>query len=101
MSSAWLLRSQAKCARSRAYKLVGRGSSFPSPGWWCMIVWKSNPCDRCPPLPFIVSKGGTQGEIQKSYSDWQLVRPVVCHCPSGRIGTELRYLVGEAAAWLG
>jgi hypothetical protein len=66
-----------------------------------MIMRKSNPCDRCPPLPFIVSRGGAQGEIQKSYSDWQLVRPVVRYCPSGRIGAELRYLVREAAAWLG
>jgi hypothetical protein len=23
---------------SRGYKLVGRGSSFPSLGWWCLIV---------------------------------------------------------------
>jgi hypothetical protein len=75
-SSEWLLRPWAKCARSRAYKLVRRGSSFPSLGWWCMIVWKSNPYDRCPPLPFIVSRGGAQGEIQESYSGWQLVRPV-------------------------
>jgi hypothetical protein len=66
-----------------------------------MIVCKSNPCDRCPPLPFIFSRGGSQGEIQKSYSAWQLVRPVMRHCPSGRIEAELRYLVGEAAAWPG
>jgi hypothetical protein len=66
-----------------------------------MIVCKSNPCDHCPLLPFIVSRGGAQGEIQKSYSAWLLVRPVVHRCPSGRIGVELRYLVGEAATWLG
>jgi hypothetical protein len=66
-----------------------------------MITRESYPCDRCPPLPFIVSTGGVQGEIQKSYSDWQLVRPVVRCCPSRPIGAELRYLVGEAAAWLG
>jgi hypothetical protein len=65
-----------------------------------MIVRKSNPCDCCPPLPFIVSRGGAQWEIQKSYNDWQLVCPVVRRCPSGRIGAELRYLVGEATAWL-
>jgi hypothetical protein len=29
MSSAWLPCSRAKCARSRVYKLVRRGSSFP------------------------------------------------------------------------
>jgi hypothetical protein len=41
------------------------------------------------------------GEYKKGYSAWQLVRPVVRCCPSGRIDAELRYLVGEAAAWLG
>jgi hypothetical protein len=66
-----------------------------------MIVCKSNPCDCCPSLPFIVSIGGAQGEIQKSYSAWQLVRPVVRRCPSGRIEAELRYLVGEVAVWPG
>jgi hypothetical protein len=45
--------------------------------------------------------GGAQGEIQKSYSVWQLARPVVCRCPSGHVEAELRYLVGEAAAWSG
>jgi hypothetical protein len=40
-------------------------------------------------------------EIQKSYSDWQLIHPVVRRSPSGRIGTELQYLVREATAWLG
>jgi hypothetical protein len=33
--------------------------------------------------------------MQKSYSDWQLVRPVVRRCSSGRIGAELQYLVGK------
>jgi hypothetical protein len=64
-------------------------------------VWKSNPCDRCSLLPFIVTRGGAQGGIQKSYSAWQLVRPVVRRCPSGRIGAELRYLVVEAYVWMG
>jgi hypothetical protein len=54
-----------------------------------MIVRKSNPCDCCPPLPFIVSRGGAQGEIQKSYSALQLAHPVVRHCPSGRFKAEL------------
>jgi hypothetical protein len=53
-----------------------------------MIVGKSNTCDCCPPLPFIVSMGGAQGEIQKSYSAWQLARPVVRRRPSGRIEAE-------------
>jgi hypothetical protein len=66
-----------------------------------MIVCKSNPCDCCPPLPFIVSRGGAQGEIQKSYSAWQLVRPIVRRCLLGRIEAEVRYLVGEAATWPG
>jgi hypothetical protein len=66
-----------------------------------MIVWKSNPCDRCPPLPFIVSRGGAQGKIQKSYSDWLLVRPVIRCCLSGRIGAELRYLVGGSRRMAG
>jgi hypothetical protein len=30
-----------------------------------MVMRKSNPCDHCPPLTFIVSRGGAQGEIQK------------------------------------
>jgi hypothetical protein len=77
------LYSCTECARSRGYKLVGRGSSFPSPGWWCLVVYRSNPCDHCPPLLFIVSRGEAQGEIQKSYSAWQLVRPVVRRCQSG------------------
>jgi hypothetical protein len=65
-----------------------------------MIMRKSNPCGCCPPLPFIVPRGGAQGEIQKSYIDWELIHPVVRHHPSGRIGAELRYLVGEGAVWL-
>jgi hypothetical protein len=32
--------------------------------------------------------GGAQGEIQKSYSAWQLARPVVRRRPSGRIEAE-------------
>jgi hypothetical protein len=52
--------SWARCARSRGYKLVGRGSSFPGPGRWCSILWRSNPCNCCPPLPFIVTRGGAQ-----------------------------------------
>jgi hypothetical protein len=52
-----------------------------------MIVRQSNPCDCCPPLPLIVSRGGAQGEIQKSYSAWQMVRPVIRRCPLGRIVT--------------
>jgi hypothetical protein len=65
MSSVWLSCSRAKCARSWVYKLVVRGRSFPGPGWWCMIVRKSNPCDRCSPLPFIISTGGAQGEYKR------------------------------------
>jgi hypothetical protein len=60
-----------------------------------MIVKKSNPCDRCPALPFIVPRGGAQGEIQKGYNDWELKRPVVRRRPFGRIDAELRYLVGR------
>jgi hypothetical protein len=41
-----------------------------------------------PPLLFIVSRGGAQGEVKKSYSAWQLARPVVRRCPSGRIEAE-------------
>jgi hypothetical protein len=50
---------------------------------------KSNPCDRCPPLPFIVARGGAQGEVKKRYSAWLLVRPVIRRCPSGRIEAKL------------
>jgi hypothetical protein len=25
----------------------------------------SNPCDRCPPHPFIVARGGAQGEVKR------------------------------------
>jgi hypothetical protein len=49
----------------------------------------------------LVSRGGAQGKIQKSYNAWQLARPVVRHCPSGCIEAGPRYLVGETAAWLG
>jgi hypothetical protein len=66
-----------------------------------MIGCQSNPCDRCPPPPFIVSREGAQGEIQKSYNAWQLVRPVARRCSSGRIEVELRCLVVEAAVWPG
>jgi hypothetical protein len=99
MSSDLLPCSWARCARSRGYKLVVRQSSFPGPGRWCSILWRSNPCDRCPPLPFIVTMGGAQGEVKKSYSAWQLARPVVRRCPSGCIEAKSRCLVGEAAAW--
>jgi hypothetical protein len=40
-------------------------------------------------------------EVKKSYSVWQLARPVVRRRPSGCIEAESRCLVGEAAAWPG
>jgi hypothetical protein len=53
------------------------------------------------PSPFYSLKGrGTRGNT-KELQCLQLVCPVVRRCPSGRIGAELRYLVGEAVAWLG
>jgi hypothetical protein len=61
----------------------------------------SNPCNCCPPLPFMVTRGGAQGEVKKSYSIWLLVRPVARRCPSGRVKAKLRCLVGRAAAWPG
>jgi hypothetical protein len=30
-----------------------------------MIVCKSNPCDRCPPLPFIVQGEGHKGKYKR------------------------------------
>jgi hypothetical protein len=62
---------------------------------------RSNPCNRCPPLPFIVTRGGAQGGSKKRYSAWSLGRPVACRCPSRRIEAESRRLVVGAAAWPG
>jgi hypothetical protein len=102
MSSAWFQYCRAKCARSWVYKLVWRGSSFPGPGWWCVIVCKSNLYNVCPLLPFIVTRGGAQREGKSSYSVRQLVVPsyvIICQAvlklgldvlsgkpPCGRVG---------------
>jgi hypothetical protein len=85
----------------RAAEGGGATTLVSAAGWWCLIIWKSNTCDCCPPLPFIVSRGGAQGEIQRSYCAWQLARPVVRRCPSGCIDAESWCLVGEAATWSG
>jgi hypothetical protein len=60
---------------------------------------RSNPCNGCYPLPFIVARGGAQGEGKKKYSARLMGCPVVRRCPSGRIEVELRYLVVGATAW--
>jgi hypothetical protein len=58
-----------------------------------------NPCDSCPPLPFIDERGegkkGNKGRVQS------LGCPLERHCPSGRIEEEPRYVVIEVAAWPG
>jgi hypothetical protein len=46
------------------YTSSGLRGVIPSRGW-CMIVCEYKPCDRCPPLPFIVSRGGAQGAKTK------------------------------------
>jgi hypothetical protein len=37
----------------------------PSHLEWCSVFRRSNPCNCCPPLPFIVTRGGAQGEIKR------------------------------------
>jgi hypothetical protein len=74
-----------------------------------MIGCKSNPCDRCPPLPFIVSRGGAQGEIQKelqclatgtsrrtSLSVWAYQNRVVMPCQRSRHVAELNCSLWDA-----
>jgi hypothetical protein len=75
--------------------------SDPSPFEWSSICRRSNPCNGCSPLPFIVTRGGAQGEVEKKYSAWLLGCPVARCCQSGRIEVESRYLVVGAAAWPG
>jgi hypothetical protein len=62
---------------------------------------RSNPCNSCPPLPFIVTRGAAQGEVKKKYNAWLLGYPVVRRCPSGRIDVESRYLIVGFVAWPG
>jgi hypothetical protein len=59
----------------------------------------ADPCDSCPPLPFIGARGEAKAERDKSYSARSLGCPFVRHCPPERIEVELRCVVVEAAAW--
>jgi hypothetical protein len=59
----------------------------------------ANPCDGCPPLPFIDAREVQKGKQDKSYNTRSLGCPLMCHCPPGRIEEERRFLVVEAAAW--
>jgi hypothetical protein len=64
-----------------------------------MNVQFVNPCDGCPPLPFIDARGrGKKGKQKKSYSAWPLRCPLECRCPSGHIEEELRHVIVEVAA---
>jgi hypothetical protein len=73
----------------------------PGPLKWCSIFRRSNPCNGCPPLPFIVTRGGAQGGSEKMYSARLLGCPVACRCRSERIKVESSYLVVGAATWPG
>jgi hypothetical protein len=64
-SSVELPCSRARGVCSRGYKLVGRGCRTPSPLKRCSICRRSNPCNGCSPLPFIVTMGGAQGGSRK------------------------------------
>jgi hypothetical protein len=66
----------------------------------CSICRMSNPCNGCPPLPFIDARGGAQGKENTSYSAWLLGCPFVRRCLSGRIEAEACGLVVGALAWL-
>jgi hypothetical protein len=59
----------------------------------------ANPCDGCPPLPFIDARGGEKGKRDKSYSARSLRCPLTRHYPPGRIEEERSCVVVEAAAW--
>jgi hypothetical protein len=58
-----------------------------------------NPCDGCPPLPFIDTRGRAKSEIKEKLQCRLLRCPPVRHCLSGRIEEVSRYVVVEAAAW--
>jgi hypothetical protein len=61
----------------------------------------ANPCDGCPPLPFIDGRGGEKRKQNKSYSARSLGCPLEHRCPPGRIEEGSRYVVVEASAWPG
>jgi hypothetical protein len=85
---------------SRGYKLVGRGCRAQVPGDG-VRSYEGLTLVTIALLSFIVTRGGAQEEVKKSYSDRQLARPIVRRCLSGYIEAKSRCLVGGAAAWPG
>jgi hypothetical protein len=101
MSSVELSCSCARVVCSRGYKLVGRGCQTQVPQNGCSVHRLFNPCNDCPPLPFIAQGDGYKGKENKGYNVWSLKCLLVRSCLSGRIELKLCYFVVGAAAWLG